>query len=81
MLGSGKPFESIVYSPGEKHTYLITNNPSISRDNVYSIYAVFGLALAYRRVDDDSGRLCRLTFSTNDLRCKSYTDQKAFHHR
>lgn len=30
------------------------------RDNVYSIYAVFGLALAYRRVDDDSGRLCKL---------------------
>ncbi|GAB5590081.1 hypothetical protein Unana1_04981 [Umbelopsis nana] len=30
------------------------------RDNVYSIYAVFGLALAYRRVDDDSGRLYEL---------------------
>ncbi|KAG0046640.1 hypothetical protein BGZ83_008210 [Gryganskiella cystojenkinii] len=26
------------------------------RDNVYSIMAVFGLSLAYRRVDDDEGR-------------------------
>lgn len=25
------------------------------RDNVYSILAVFGLSLAYRRLDDDSG--------------------------
>jgi hypothetical protein len=30
------------------------------RDNVYSIMAVFGLALAYRRVDDDQGRACKL---------------------
>lgn len=30
------------------------------RDNVYSIYAVFGLALAYRRLDDDSGRAYEL---------------------
>ncbi|KAG0271768.1 hypothetical protein BGZ95_000371 [Linnemannia exigua] len=29
------------------------------RDNVYSIMAVFGLALAYRRVDDDEGRACK----------------------
>ena len=28
-------------------------------DNVYSIMAVFGLALAYRRVDDDEGRACK----------------------
>ncbi|KAJ3067688.1 hypothetical protein HK102_007361, partial [Quaeritorhiza haematococci] len=26
------------------------------RDNVYSIMAVWGLALAYRRIDDDCGR-------------------------
>lgn len=26
------------------------------RDNVYSILAVFGLAMAYRRLDDDSGK-------------------------
>ncbi|KAG0215970.1 hypothetical protein BGX33_000668 [Mortierella sp. NVP41] len=30
------------------------------RDNVYSIMAVFGLALAYRRVDDDQGRAYEL---------------------
>jgi GH15 family glucan-1,4-alpha-glucosidase len=30
------------------------------RDNVYSILAVFGLALAYRRLDDDSGRAYEL---------------------
>ena len=30
-------------------------------DNVYSIMAVFGLALAYRRVDDDAGRECKST--------------------
>ncbi|KAI8079740.1 glycosyl hydrolases family 15-domain-containing protein [Halteromyces radiatus] len=30
------------------------------RDNVYSIYAVYGLALAYRRLDDDSGRTFEL---------------------
>ena len=28
------------------------------RDNVYSILAVWGLALAYRRLDDDMGRAC-----------------------
>lgn len=31
----------------------------IYRDNVYSIYCVFGLALAYRRVDDTTGRACK----------------------
>lgn len=30
-----------------------------NRDNVYSIYAVYGLALAYRRVDNDNGRACK----------------------
>ncbi|KAI8997843.1 glycosyl hydrolases family 15-domain-containing protein [Pilobolus umbonatus] len=30
------------------------------RDNVYSIYCVFGLALAYRRIDDTSGRAFEL---------------------
>ncbi|KAI1320532.1 hypothetical protein EDD11_000494 [Mortierella claussenii] len=30
------------------------------RDNVYSIMAVFGLSLAYRRVDDDEGRAYEL---------------------
>ncbi|KAI9144684.1 glycosyl hydrolases family 15-domain-containing protein [Paraphysoderma sedebokerense] len=30
------------------------------RDNVYSIMAVFGLALAYRRIDDESGRAYEL---------------------
>ncbi|CEG79151.1 hypothetical protein RMATCC62417_13649 [Rhizopus microsporus] len=30
------------------------------RDNVYSIYCVYGLALAYRRVDDTSGRAFEL---------------------
>lgn len=30
-----------------------------SRDNVYSIYAVYGLALAYQRIDDSTGRACK----------------------
>ncbi|KAI8067466.1 glycosyl hydrolases family 15-domain-containing protein [Gongronella butleri] len=30
------------------------------RDNVYSIYAVYGLALAYRRLDEDTGRTFEL---------------------
>jgi GH15 family glucan-1,4-alpha-glucosidase len=29
------------------------------RDNVYSILCVFGLAMAYRRLDDDDGRACK----------------------
>ncbi len=29
---------------------------------MYSIYCVFGLALAYRRVDDTTGRACKLLF-------------------
>lgn len=28
-------------------------------DNVYSIYAVYGLALAYQRLDEDNGRACK----------------------
>ena len=35
------------------------------RDNVYSILAVWGLALAYRRLDDDQGRACK--FCLNSL--------------
>lgn len=31
----------------------------VHSDNVYSIMAVYGLALAYRRVDDDQGRACK----------------------
>ncbi|KAI9206273.1 glycosyl hydrolases family 15-domain-containing protein [Polychytrium aggregatum] len=34
------------------------------RDNVYSIYAVWGLALAYRRIDDDQGRAYQLEHAT-----------------
>ena len=34
------------------------------RDNVYSIYAVWGLALAYRRLDDDQGRAFELEHAT-----------------
>ncbi|KAJ3323184.1 hypothetical protein HDU93_003034, partial [Gonapodya sp. JEL0774] len=34
------------------------------RDNVYSIYCVFGLALAYKRLDDDTGRAYELEQST-----------------
>jgi phosphorylase kinase alpha/beta subunit len=37
------------------------------RDNVYSILAVWGLALAYRKVDDDSGRLVELEYSVVKL--------------
>ncbi|KAF9184443.1 hypothetical protein BGZ51_003338 [Haplosporangium sp. Z 767] len=37
------------------------------RDNVYSIMAVFGLALAYRRVDDDEGRAYELEHSVIKL--------------
>ncbi|KAG0258761.1 hypothetical protein BG011_003091 [Mortierella polycephala] len=37
------------------------------RDNVYSIMAVFGLALAYRRVDDDEGRAYELEHSVVKL--------------
>ncbi|KAI8849362.1 glycosyl hydrolases family 15-domain-containing protein [Chytridium lagenaria] len=34
------------------------------RDNVYSIMAVWGLALAYRRIDDDGGRSYELEHAT-----------------
>ncbi|KAH6595981.1 hypothetical protein BASA50_005454 [Batrachochytrium salamandrivorans] len=34
------------------------------RDNVYSILAVWGLALAYRRIDDDEGRAYELEHAT-----------------
>ncbi|KNC99179.1 uncharacterized protein SPPG_05434 [Spizellomyces punctatus DAOM BR117] len=34
------------------------------RDNVYSIFAVWGLALAYRRIDDDDGRGYELEHAT-----------------
>jgi phosphorylase kinase alpha/beta subunit len=34
------------------------------RDNVYSILAVWGLALAYRRLDDDQGRAYELEHAT-----------------
>jgi phosphorylase kinase alpha/beta subunit len=37
------------------------------RDNVYSILAVWGLALAYRKVDDDKGRTYELEFSVIKL--------------
>ncbi len=37
------------------------------RDNVYSILAVWGLALAYRREDDDNGRAYRLEQSVVKL--------------
>jgi phosphorylase kinase alpha/beta subunit len=37
------------------------------RDNVYSILAVWGLALAYRKVDDDSGRTVELEYSVVKL--------------
>nr|MDQ2695426.1 glycoside hydrolase family 15 protein [Pseudomonadota bacterium] len=37
------------------------------RDNVYSILAVWGLALAYRRQDDDAGRAYRLEQSVVKL--------------
>jgi phosphorylase kinase alpha/beta subunit len=34
------------------------------RDNVYSILAVWGLALSYRRLDDDQGRAYELEHAT-----------------
>ncbi|KAI9091438.1 glycosyl hydrolases family 15-domain-containing protein [Phlyctochytrium arcticum] len=34
------------------------------RDNVYSIFSVWGLALAYRRIDDDDGRGYELEHAT-----------------
>ena len=34
------------------------------RDNVYSVLAVYGLALAYRRLDDDHGRTYELEHAT-----------------
>ncbi|KAJ1924028.1 hypothetical protein IWQ60_005491 [Tieghemiomyces parasiticus] len=37
------------------------------RDNVYSIMCVFGLALAYRRIDDELGRAYELEHSTTKL--------------
>ncbi|BAZ40092.1 phosphorylase kinase alphabeta [Calothrix sp. NIES-4101] len=37
------------------------------RDNVYSILAVWGLALAYRKIDDDKGRTYELEHSTVKL--------------
>ncbi|KAI8348433.1 glycosyl hydrolases family 15-domain-containing protein [Choanephora cucurbitarum] len=37
------------------------------RDNVYSIYAVYGLALAYRRLDDNTGRAFELEYSVIKL--------------
>lgn len=30
------------------------------RDNVYSILSIWGLALAYRKIDDDDGRTYEL---------------------
>ena len=44
------------------HSLLITFT-FVNSDNVYSIMAVFGLALAYRRVDDDEGRACKCSLS------------------
>ncbi|WP_353932685.1 glycoside hydrolase family 15 protein [Okeanomitos corallinicola TIOX110] len=37
------------------------------RDNVYSILAVWGLALAYRKIDDDQGRTYELEYSVVKL--------------
>ncbi|KAK9761503.1 hypothetical protein K7432_013558 [Basidiobolus ranarum] len=37
------------------------------RDNVYSIMAVYGLALAYRKIDDDDGRAYELEHSVIKL--------------
>ncbi|MEB3181070.1 MAG: glycoside hydrolase family 15 protein [Nostocaceae cyanobacterium] len=37
------------------------------RDNVYSILAVWGLAIAYRKLDDDNGRTYELEFSVVKL--------------
>ncbi|RKP33981.1 glycosyl hydrolases family 15-domain-containing protein, partial [Dimargaris cristalligena] len=37
------------------------------RDNVYSIMSVFGLALAYRRIDDEMGRAYELEHATIKL--------------
>ncbi|CEP11521.1 hypothetical protein [Parasitella parasitica] len=37
------------------------------RDNVYSIYAVYGLALAYKRLDDNTGRAFELQYSVVKL--------------
>lgn len=37
------------------------------RDNVYSILAVWGLGLAYRKLDDDNGRTYELEYSTVKL--------------
>ncbi|HEY9734715.1 MAG TPA: glycoside hydrolase family 15 protein [Trichocoleus sp.] len=37
------------------------------RDNVYSILAVWGLALAYRKIDEDQGRTCELEQSVVKL--------------
>lgn len=34
------------------------------RDNVYSIYCVWGLALAYKRIDDDQGKAFELEYAT-----------------
>jgi hypothetical protein len=41
-------------------TFFFFLKKKIIRDNVYSIYCVFGLALAYRRIDDTTGRACKL---------------------
>ncbi|KAL9555915.1 hypothetical protein MBANPS3_002133 [Mucor bainieri] len=37
------------------------------RDNVYSIYAVYGLALAYKRLDDNTGRAFELQYAVVKL--------------
>ena len=37
---------------------------SRNRDNVYSIFCVYGLALAYKRMDDEDGRACKLETRT-----------------
>jgi phosphorylase kinase alpha/beta subunit len=37
------------------------------RDNVYSILAVWGLGLAYRKIDDDEGRTYELEHSVIKL--------------
>lgn len=54
MLGLGKNKSLKHFDMLIKLLFLI-----FFRDNVYSIYCVFGLALAYRRVDDTTGRACK----------------------
>jgi len=60
MPGFGRLFLQTDQELAGTPSFHVANQATLFHsDNVYSIMAVFGLALAYRRVDDDEGRACK----------------------